>query len=149
MGSRIVRALMACAFLFTSRVCLSQGVSGVNSLTPTSRISSILAPVSSHLEFAVSSDSVAHRQQETFLGSDKVKHFLMSGFIDVVGFSALQAVGANRGASLGVATTVTMATGIGRELHDRRTKGLFSVGDLTWDAIGTGAALLLISHSQR
>ncbi len=86
---------------------------------------------------------------DTFLGSDKVKHFLMSGFVEAIGFSAMQFAGASRGSSIGVASAATVAAGIGREVHDGRTKGLFSIGDLTWDALGLGSALLLISHTQR
>lgn len=87
--------------------------------------------------------------QDSFTGADKVKHFFMSAFIEAVGFSALQAAGADRGASIGAATALTLGTGLAREIHDRRTKGLFSLGDLTWDAVGTAATLLLVSHSQR
>jgi len=86
---------------------------------------------------------------DTFLGPDKPKHFLLSGFIEAVGFSALQFAGASRGASIAGATSLVVATGIGREIHDGRTKGLFSLGDLLWDALGAGSALLLISHTQR
>lgn len=94
-------------------------------------------------------DSVQDRPTETFLGYDKVKHFMMSGFIEAVGFNSLQAANVDRSASLGAATAVTLGIGIARELHDRRTKGLFSLGDLTWDTLGTAAALLIFSHSQR
>jgi uncharacterized protein YfiM (DUF2279 family) len=87
--------------------------------------------------------------KDTFLGPDKVKHFFMSAFIESVGFGGMQAVGGSRSASIGAATAVTVAAGVGREIHDKITKNLFSFGDLTWDAIGTGAALLLISHTQR
>ncbi|MEO5904245.1 MAG: hypothetical protein ABIQ55_09560, partial [Gemmatimonadaceae bacterium] len=86
---------------------------------------------------------------DTFVGSDKVKHFLISGFVETVGFSAMQLAGAGRATSLLAATAVGAATGVGRELHDRGTKGLFSLGDLAWDGLGIGAALLLISHTQR
>lgn len=94
-------------------------------------------------------DSAAAGQTDTFLGPDKVKHFMMSAFIEAIGFNALQAANVDRGASLGAATAVTLGIGIARELHDGRTKGLFSLGDLTWDTLGTAAALLVISHSQR
>ncbi len=87
--------------------------------------------------------------RDTFLGPDKVKHFLLSAFIESVGFSGMQVIGANRSTSLAAATAVTAAAGLTRELHDRRTKGLFSLGDLTWDALGAGAALLVIQHSER
>lgn len=89
------------------------------------------------------------RVSDTFFGSDKLKHFLLSAFIESVGISAMQLAGVSRGVSIGIASAVTAATGIGREVHDRRTKGLFSFGDLTWDALGAAAALLLVSHSQR
>ena len=87
--------------------------------------------------------------RDTFLGPDKVKHFFMSAFLESVGFSGMQIAGANRSVSLGAAVTVTAAAGVARELHDKRTKGLFSFGDLTWDALGIGAAALLLSHTQR
>jgi hypothetical protein len=87
------------------------------------------------------------RQSDTFLGPDKVKHFLLSGFIEAVGFSGLELAGADRHASLVTATAVTAAAGIGREIHDLKTKGLFSLGDLTWDALGTGAALLMLKKT--
>lgn len=94
-------------------------------------------------------DSAGERPADTFLGSDKLKHFMMSGFIEALGFNALQAANVNRRASLGAATAVTLGIGISRELHDGRTKGLFSLGDLAWDTLGTAAALLIFSHSQR
>jgi len=87
--------------------------------------------------------------KDTFLGPDKVKHFFMSAFIESVGFGGMQAVGASRSASIGAATAVTVAAGIGREIHDKITKNLFSLGDLTWDGLGIASALLLISHTQR
>lgn len=98
---------------------------------------------------AALTDSVDVGQEDTFLGPDKVKHFMMSGFVESIGFSALQAVNVDRGISLGLATTATLGIGIAKELHDHRTKGLFSLGDLTWDTLGTAAALLVISNSQR
>ena len=42
--------------------------------------------------------------------------------------------------ALGGAIGITLGFGVGREIHDKRTPGnIFSVRDLTWDAIGTGA----------
>jgi uncharacterized protein YfiM (DUF2279 family) len=86
---------------------------------------------------------------DTLFGADKVKHFMLSGFIELVGFSGLEWLGATRNASLAGATGVSLGIGLARELHDRRSNGLFSLGDLTWDALGVGAALAVISHSQR
>jgi uncharacterized protein YfiM (DUF2279 family) len=101
---------------------------------------------------AVSPDSIppdSLTPRDTFLGPDKVKHFFMSAFVESIGFAGMEAVGASRESSIGTATAVTAAAGIGREIHDRITKHLFSFGDLAWDALGTGAALLMISHTQR
>ncbi len=107
----------------------------------------IVAPVG--VGGSLARDSVPAGHPDSFTGPDKVKHFFMSAFIEAVGFSALQSVGAGRGASVGAATALTLGIGLARETHDRRTKGLFSFGDLTWDAVGTAAALLLVSHMQR
>lgn len=106
-----------------------------------------VAPVG--VRSSLARDSVPAGQPDSFTGPDKVKHFFMSAFIEAVGFSALQAAGADRNASIGGATTLTLGIGVAREIHDRRTKGLFSLGDLTWDAVGTAATLLLLSHTQR
>jgi hypothetical protein len=87
------------------------------------------------------------KPKDTFLGPDKVKHFFMSAFVESVGFAGMEAVGGSRGTSIGTATAVSAAAGIGREVHDKITKNLFSLGDLLWDGLGIAAALLLISHT--
>jgi len=134
---------------FTSGVCGAQNEGGVVSPAfPRTE----LAALAGANRVGISADSIPADHPpvpDSFLGSDKVKHFLMSGFIEAVGFSALQLGGASRTSSLVAATVLGAAAGVGRELHDGRTKGLFSLGDLTWDALGIGSALLLISHTQR
>lgn len=115
-------------------------------------INSVYAPGYRAARVGVSADSIPTGHPpvpDSFVGSDKVKHFLMSGFLEALGFGAMQFTGASRASSIGVASAATVAAGIGREVHDGRTKGLFSFGDLTWDALGLGSALLLISHTQR
>lgn len=87
--------------------------------------------------------------QDSWWGPDKVKHFFISAFIESVSFSALQAIGASRDASFAGAIGTTAAFAFGREIHDKRTKGIFSVPDLTWDAAGAGAALLVLQSTQR
>jgi uncharacterized protein YfiM (DUF2279 family) len=93
---------------------------------------------------------VAPPHQDGWFGIDKLKHFFMSAFIESVTYSALQAAHANHRSALGGAIGVTMAVGVGRELHDRRMPGnLFSIRDLTWDALGTTAGAVLSSHTIR
>jgi hypothetical protein len=78
-----------------------------------------------------------------------VKHFFMSAFIESMTFSGLQAAGASRNTAFAGAIGTTAAFGIGREIHDKKTKGLFSLGDLTWDAVGAGSAGLVLRKTQR
>ena len=87
--------------------------------------------------------------RDSWFGPDKVKHFFISALIESVTFSGLQATGASRGSAFAGAIATTAAFGIAREIHDKRTKGLFSVPDLTWDAAGGGAALLVLRSTQR
>src|SRR3954465_4523592 len=83
-------------------------------------------------------------------GLDKVKHFFMSAFIESVSYSLLQASGVHHRPALTGAIGITLGVGLAREFHDQRQRGnLFSVRDLTWDAIGTGAAAVLLSHTIR
>ena len=87
---------------------------------------------------------------DAWFGIDKLKHFFLSAFIESISYSALQAARVNHRAAMGGAIGVTMAIGVDRELHDRRIPGnLFSVRDLTWDALGTTAGAVLSSHTIR
>ena len=88
-------------------------------------------------------------QRDALFGLDKPKHFVLSFFIQSTSFAAIQAAGGSRGAAMGGASITTAAIGIGRELHDRRTKGLFSFGDLLWDALGAGTAAVMLRHTYR
>lgn len=88
-------------------------------------------------------------QPDSWIGADKVKHFFISAFIESVTFSGLLAAGASRNTALAGAVGTTAAFGVGRELYDKRTKGQFSVKDLTWDAAGAGAAVAMLSSTQR
>jgi uncharacterized protein YfiM (DUF2279 family) len=88
--------------------------------------------------------------RDSWFGADKIKHFFMSAFIESVTYSALQAARVNHRAALGSAMGVTMAIGVGREIHDKRTPGnIFSVRDLTWDVVGATAGAVLIAQTRR
>jgi putative lipoprotein len=88
-------------------------------------------------------------QRDTWLGPDKVKHFFMAAFVESVAFSGLEAAGGGRNTAFAGAIGTTVVVSIGREVHDKRTKGLFSLGDLFWDAIGAVAAGEVLRHTQR
>lgn len=87
--------------------------------------------------------------QESWSGPDKIKHFFISAFIESLTFSGLQATGASRNTAFAGAIVTTAAFGIGREVHDKRTKGIFSIPDLGWNAAGAGAAALVLRSTQR
>jgi uncharacterized protein YfiM (DUF2279 family) len=82
-------------------------------------------------------------------GVDKVKHFFIVGFVESMSFASLQAAGSSRSTAKTGAIAAATIISLGREIHDRRTKGLFSVRDLVWDAIGASAALIVINKTQK
>jgi putative lipoprotein len=88
--------------------------------------------------------------RDSWFGIDKIKHFFMSAFIESVSYSALQATRVNHRSAMAGAIGVTAAIGVGKEIHDyRNPNNHFSVKDLTWDAIGTGAGAVFLSHTIR
>ena len=87
--------------------------------------------------------------REPLFGQDKVKHFFIAGFVESVAFAGMRAVGTNRGPALGGAVAAAGVASLGREIYDRNSKGAFSLPDLVWDALGAGAALLVLSKTQK
>ena len=78
--------------------------------------------------------------RDRWFGADKLKHFFVAAFTQTVTYSALQAAKVRHGPALAGASAVTAAVSVAKEVHDRRSNGLFSVRDLVWDAAGAGAA---------
>ncbi len=87
--------------------------------------------------------------QDAWFGPDKVKHFFASAFVQSMSYGSLRAAGASHGGALAGATAATTAAGVGRELRDRRVKGVFSGRDLVWDVAGAGAVTLLLARTER
>jgi uncharacterized protein YfiM (DUF2279 family) len=86
---------------------------------------------------------------DSWFGVDKIKHFVLSAFATSVSFSALQAAGANRRASMSGAIGASVALGVARELHNRRTTQLFSFKDLTWGATGAATAAIMLNQTRK
>ena len=86
---------------------------------------------------------------DNWFGSDKLKHFFLAAFTQSVTYSALQLAGVRHDHALASAWVVTAGVSVGKELHDRKVKGLFSVRDLVWDAAGAGAATAVIYNAVR
>ena len=83
-----------------------------------------------------------------WFGADKIKHFLLAGFVQSAGYSALRATSIDHRSSLIGATALSAGISVAKELSDRRSTG-FSVRDLTWDAAGIGVSTALIDRIQR
>ena len=89
------------------------------------------------------------KRADPVFGVDKVKHFFIAGFVESMSFAGMQAAGSNRSTARISALGATAIVSVGREIHDKKKKGLFSVRDLAWDAIGASAALLVLNKTQR
>src|ERR1700731_3520435 len=118
------------------------------------RTSHLLPRTYNLVQFAVAGPAVAGPTvddiPDSWFAIDKVKHFFMSAFIESVSYSALQAAHANYRPALAGAIGITAAFGLGKEIHDyRNPKNHFSIKDLSWDAIGAGAGVVLSSHTIR
>lgn len=88
------------------------------------------------------------KPSDPVFGVDKVKHFFIAGFVESMSFAGLQAAGSNRSTAKTGAITAAALVSIAREIHDKKKKGLFSVRDLAWDAMGASAALLVLNKTQ-
>ena len=107
-------------------------------------VASLLAfPVATHAQ------DKHKRTDDGLIGADKLKHFFIAGFVESMAFAGSQAIGANRSTARGAAIGVTAVVSVGREVHDRKTKGLFSIRDLAWDALGATAALIVLNKTQK
>ena len=93
--------------------------------------------------------SVSAPAPDRWFGADKLKHFFVSAFVQSVGYAALRAADARHGDAIAGATVVTAAFALGKEIHDHRARGEFSLRDLTWDAGGAAAATVLLNHTER
>lgn len=95
------------------------------------------------LLLAVALDSTPARQ--SWLGTDKIKHFFVSAFVQSVGYSASRAAGLGRAPSQAVGGGAVALVGVWKEVRDRRRGGAFSTADLVWDAAGAASAAALLN----
>ena len=92
--------------------------------------------------------AVVATQEGPLPGSDKVKHFFMSAFVQSVSFSVARAAGMGRADAQMAAGITTMSIGIAKELNDRRLGRPFSAADLVWDAAGALAAAAILNGTR-
>jgi uncharacterized protein YfiM (DUF2279 family) len=91
----------------------------------------------------------AQARPDRWIGADKVKHFFTTALVQSLAYSVAQVTTRGPRSSLLLsASLASAAVGIGKEMHDRGSYGLFSVRDLAWDAAGAGAASLMLLHTR-
>ena len=100
------------------------------------------------LAFTLGAGPAGHTRDAWF-GPDKLQHFFSSAFVQSMAYGGLRRAGAGQGSALAGASVASAIAGVGKELHDRRVKGEFSLRDLTWDAAGAGAATVLLVRTAR
>ena len=89
------------------------------------------------------------RAADPWFGPDKVKHLLLSFFVQSVAYSTLRATKLGHESSFLGSGAIAVGVGLGKELADRRGTGRFSPRDLVWDAAGVGAASLVLERASR
>lgn len=101
------------------------------------------------LAFTIATAPGEHPRGDRWFGPDKLQHFFASAFVQSMTYGGLRRAGADRGSALAGASAVTAMAGVGKELHDGRSKGQFSARDLVWDAAGAGSASVLLVRTVR
>jgi uncharacterized protein YfiM (DUF2279 family) len=91
----------------------------------------------------------APRADDPWLGSDKLRHFVLAGLVQGAAFGAATTAGVRQRSALVSASAVTAVVSIGKEVHDRRRGGRVSGRDLAWDAAGGALWGVLLARSGR
>lgn len=81
---------------------------------------------------------------DEWLGTDKLRHFLISMAVTQFTYGGLRTASANDDVALPIAIGVAAVAGVGKEVHDVRKNGPFNLKDLTWDAAGIAIAGFLL-----
>ena len=88
--------------------------------------------------------SMSQQPADRWLGEDKFRHAGASWAAMVFTYAAARAVHDDGGAAIAIALPVTAALGLAKEAVDHRRGGPFSARDLAADALGAGAAWLVL-----
>lgn len=83
-----------------------------------------------------------------WLGSDKLKHFFLSAFVQGTLTSSARAAGAGRASSVTAGAAGAAVAGLLKEVRDRRAGRSFSASDLVWDAGGAAAMAALLRRAR-
>lgn len=89
----------------------------------------------------------AAKRPDPWFSPDKAKHAFVSIFVESIAFSGFRAANTSRSGSLVDATVVSAGFSVGREIYDYYHPGTPSFKDLTWDAVGTAAAAIVLHQT--
>lgn len=91
---------------------------------------------------------VAPAARDPWLREDKAQHLFMSFALTTMTFGAARAAGLDARAAMPIAAGVTLAAGVGKEIHDKRSGRFFSIRDLAFDVAGVGLGLTLAAYTR-
>jgi uncharacterized protein YfiM (DUF2279 family) len=89
-------------------------------------------------------DALPQAARDPWFASDKLRHFLTAFAVTGYAHAGLRALDLDNDAAVTGGIVVSLAAGIGKEIHDVRAGSFFSLRDMVWDVAGTlvGAALV-------
>ncbi len=86
---------------------------------------------------------------DSWLGEDKVQHFLTSAFVQTLSYGALRGAGIGHGGALVTASITSLGVGLGKEVYDARHHGDVSRKDVVWDVAGAATVSVLLARTAR
>ncbi|CAN5744710.1 hypothetical protein BH23GEM9_BH23GEM9_11150 [soil metagenome] len=86
----------------------------------------------------------AYPAGDVWFGSDKATHLGVSFGAASLAFGAARGTGMSQRSALATAMALAAAAGVGKEVHDLRSGGIFSKRDLVADGVGLAAAYFLL-----
>src|SRR5215510_12780034 len=90
----------------------------------------------------------SRRAADNWFAEDKARHMLTSMAVTGFAHSGARMVGVKGTDAVIAAAAGAAALGILKEVHDKRVGKPFSFRDLTWDAVGIGLGLILVSNAR-
>jgi uncharacterized protein YfiM (DUF2279 family) len=100
-------------------------------------------------QFGVAPERAFERAPEdSWLGRDKLYHFVGSVVIQGAGHALGRSVGLDYREAAWTAAGITLTTGVAKELYDRADGRFFSWKDLTADVAGGATAAVIVRQSR-
>jgi uncharacterized protein YfiM (DUF2279 family) len=98
--------------------------------------------------FAADVPRMPLQQQDAWFGEDKQRHFAMTFFVTSISHAGGRMAGMDAEPATVLGMALAAAVSVGKEVHDRRAGGLFSLKDLVWDAAGIAVGAVLVRQAR-